>query len=175
MRAHSAVLVLALAAGGAQADVSESAAQLEFFAPGTAWRVTLPRQDWELLQEKRRPDGTGFYYFAASRAQGLQFSIYLDKTGKCSSGETCRAAFWRNGKPGPMYGDPQSARQYERNGFHVVEFYLDGVGGTPIKQSNVSAHMYRDGYWIDLRVTKVGREVPDLAPLGAFLDSVRVR
>lgn len=74
-----------------------------------------------------------------------------------------------------MFKDPKGVRQYVRNGFHVVEFHLDGIAGVPIKQLNVSAHMYRDGYWVDIRITKVGRELPDSAPLTAFLDSISVK
>jgi archaellum component FlaG (FlaF/FlaG flagellin family) len=171
----TAAIVLALLSGSAAADMTDSAERLEFYAPETSWRIAIPRQDWEVMQEKRKPDGGGYYYFVGSKAKGLQFSIYFDKTRGCTSGETCRAAFWRNGKPGPMFNDPQAVRQYERNGFHVVEFYVENVGGYPIKQANVSAHMYRDGYWVDVRVTKVGREAPDPAPLVAVIESISVK
>jgi hypothetical protein len=42
-------------------------------------------------------------------------------------------------------------------------------------QTNLSAHMYRDGYWIDIRATKVGDEAPDAAPIIEFLDSISVQ
>ena len=162
-----------LLAGPAAADVRDSGARLQFFSPQTAWAVAIPKDDWVVAQEKRRPDGSGFYYLVSSRSRSMQFSIYLDRTAQCASGEACRALFWRN--PGPMFRDPRDVRQYERNGFHVVQFYLDGVSGIPIMQANLSAHTYRDGYWIDIRVTKVGEQVPDPAPLIEFLDSVSVQ
>ena len=174
MRMLSMMLMsLMLVAADARADFAESGAQLEFYASQLTWRVRIPKQDWTVLQEKRKPDGAGFYYFVGSKDQELQFSIYLDKTVSCTSGGACRALFW--GNPGPMFKDPKNVRQYERNGFHVVEFYLDGVAGIPVKQANISAHMYKDGYWIDIRVTKVSREVPDFAPLSAFLNSISVK
>src|SRR5262245_14156696 len=120
----AAAIALALVSAGAAADMTDSGQRFEFYAPETSWRIAIPRQGWEVLQEKRKPDGGGFYYFVGNKAQGLQFSIYLDKTRGCSSGESCRAAFWRNGKPGPMFNDPQAVRLYERNGFHVVDFYI---------------------------------------------------
>jgi hypothetical protein len=162
-----------LLAGPAAADVRDVGSRLQFFSPRTAWAVAIPKDDWVVAQEKRRPDGSGFYYLVSSRSRSMQFSMYLDRTAECASGEACRALFWSN--PGPMFRDARDVRQYERNGFHVVQFYLDGVAGFPMKQANVSAHMYRDGYWIDIRATKVGEEVPDPAPIIEFLDSVSVQ
>jgi len=170
------ILLLAasiLLAGPAAADVRDSGSRLQFFSPQTAWAVAIPRDDWVVAQEKRRPDGSGFYYLVASRSRSMQFSMYLDRTAQCSSGEACRALFWSN--PGPMFRDARDVRQYERNGFHVVQFYLDGVAGIPIMQTNLSAHTYRDGYWIDIRVTMVGERVPDPAPMIEFLDSISVQ
>jgi hypothetical protein len=164
---------LALVAGAARAEYAESALELEFYTPETRWRVRIPRQDWVVLQEKAKPDDSGFYYFVGSKIHQAQFSIYLDKTTNCSSGETCRALFWRN--RGAMFKDAKGVREYESNGFHVVEFYLDEIAGVPVKQANLSGHMYRDGHWIDVRFTKVGRERLDLAPLTALLDSISVK
>ncbi len=163
----------ALLASPATADVREVGSRLEFFSPHASWAVAIPRDDWAIVQRKSRRDGTGFYYLVASRSHSLQFSIYLDRTAQCASGAACRALFWSN--PGPMFRDAQDVRQYERNGFHVLQFYLDGVGGIPIMQTNLSAHTYRDGYWIDIRITKVGEQVPDPAPMIEFLDSISVQ
>jgi hypothetical protein len=157
----------------AMADVRDLGSQLQFSAAHTSWAVTMPRGDWVVAQEKRRADSAGFYYFVNSRNQALRFSMYLDKTTDCFSGETCRALFWRD--PGPMFRDPKGVRQYERNGFHVVQFYLDGIAGISLKQVNVSAHMYRDGYWIHIRVSAVGEQLPDATPLIGFLDSISVK
>jgi hypothetical protein len=162
-----------LLARPAAADVRDSGSRLQFFSPHTAWAVVIPKDDWVVAQEKRRPDGSGFYYLVSSRSRSMQFSMYLDRTAQCASGEACRALFWSN--PGPMFRDPREVRQYERNGFHVVQFYLDGVAGIPMMQTNLSAHMYRDGYWIDIRATKVGEEAPDPAPIIEFLDSISVQ
>ena len=167
------LLVGAMLAGPAAADVRDSDSRLQFFSPRAAWAVAIPKDDWVVAQERRRPDGSGFYYLVSSRSRSMQFMMYLNRTAECASGEACRALFWDN--PGPKFRDPRDVRQYERNGFHVVQFYLDGVAGIPMKQANLSAHMYRDGYWIDIRATMVGEEVPDPAPIIEFLDSISVR
>jgi hypothetical protein len=66
---------------------------------------------------------------------------------------------------------------YVRNGFHVVQFWLElgSAGGMSVNQANLSAHMYRDGCWIDLRVSRVDRQVPDPAPMLELLDSITVK
>ena len=169
------LLFVAIALGSlvARADVEEKGTEVQFFSPAMSWRVAIPKDDWTISQEKRRPDGTGFYYMLSSKSRLFQFSIFLDKTNQCSSGADCRALFWRN--PGPMYKDPKEVKQYEKNGFQVVQFHLDGVGGFPIKQVNLSAHMYKDGYWLDVHISKVGSEVPSPDSMISLLESITVK
>ena len=166
-------VAVVLVSAVARADVQEIGTELRFFSPATSWKVSIPKEDWAISQEKRRPDGTGFYYMLSSKSRLLQFSIFLDKTNQCSSSEDCRALFWRN--PGPMYKDPKEVKQYEKNGFQVIQFYLDGAGGFPVKQANLSAHMYKDGYWLDVHISKVGREVPTPDSMISLLESISVK
>jgi hypothetical protein len=157
-----------------RADLRETGIELQFYAPAAPWKIVIPKDDWIISEEKRRTDGEGFYYQLESLNLALYLTVYLDKTNKCSSGETCRALFVED--LGPMAKQMKDPQRYEKNGFHVIQFHLDGVGGIPLKQSNLSAHMYRDGYWIDIRITKVGKDsVPDPKSLITFLESIVVQ
>jgi hypothetical protein len=166
------------AAAGAPAapqGTREQGGQLQFVAPRAPRAVTLPKDDWAVELQKRTPDGASSYYFVTSYAKPIQFSIYLDRTTACSSGETCRTRFW--GQRGTEFQGARDVRMYVRNGFHVVQFWLElgSAGGMSVNQANLSAHMYRDGYWIDLRVSRVDRQVPDPAPMLELLDSITVK
>lgn len=164
--------ILALAAAPACADFRYAGSKLQLYLPQLSWAVALPKDDWEIAQEKRRPDGTGLYYFASSAAKALQFSIYFDRSSACSSGAACRE-LWKNNS-GPAFKDARDPVEFERNGFSVLHFHLDKPAGMPVVQANASAHAYRDGYWIDVRVTKVGATLPDSAALLALIDSLSI-
>jgi hypothetical protein len=156
------------------ADVHVTGHGLQIFAPGHAWRLMLPGDDWKIEQGKIRAQSSGFYYLASSGRRDLHVSIFVVKTDHCSSGDTCRALFWSN--PGPFYKNPKDVHQYDEHGFSVVRFRLDDIGGVPVRQANLSAHAYVDGYWIDVRISKAAEDrVPDINPLAAFFDSVSIK
>jgi len=165
--------LLAGAAATARADVQESDKEYLFFTPAAPWKLVVPKGDLKLVQEQRRPDGSGFYYMLTSAKQLLNFSVFMDRADGCSSGESCRALFLRN--PGARIRNPKDVKLFEENGFHVAQFYVDGFSDIPMKQANLSAHLYRDGYWIDVRISLVARKPPDPEPLLAVLRSVTLR
>jgi hypothetical protein len=160
-------------ASSAQADTRQAEKEIEFFTSSTALKVSMPKEDWVMKQEKSKPNGGGFYYLFTSQSRSLNFSVFLDKTNQCSSGETCRTNFWSN--PAPMYKAAKDTKMYEENGFHVIQFYLDSPGGFPVKQTNISAHAYRDGHWIDVHISKVGKEIPDPEELRGLLKSLTMK
>lgn len=166
-------VLLAMFVSVAAADTREAGGALEFFDPSLPWKLSFAKSDWSVGQEKRKPGGGGYYYLATSDRLELNFSVFFDRTSNCSSGESCRALFWRN--PGPMYKDPKNVKQFDLNGFSVLQFHLDSVAGVPIKQTNISAHMYKDGYWIDIHLSKVGPTVPSAEPMVKFLESIAVK
>ena len=87
MNRSLAVLVV-LAVLPAHADFRFSDTQLQLYMPGAPWALTMPRGNCRLVQEQRKPDDSGLYYFAAGD-KGLELSVYLDRTSECSSPSSC--------------------------------------------------------------------------------------
>lgn len=173
MRSLAFTALLAVAAAPAAADMRINSAGLQLYLPDTPWALRLPRGDWQVLEEKRKADGTGVYYFVASPSKELQFSVYIDATTDCTSGATCRERWKRNS--GPAFEAALEPVELERNGFSVLRFHLDRPMKAPVVQANVSAHAYRDGRWVDLRVSKVGEKRPEMEPLLAVLDAIAIQ
>lgn len=169
MKCFVGAFVFLLLAAPAGADVSSTGADLQFYSSQVPWRISFPKQRWTLGQEKRRPDGDGFYYLASNDVLGLNFSVYIDKTDKCSSGSSCRTLFWSN--PGPGYAGAKDVKQFDRNGFAAIQLYMD-VPALQAKQGNLLAHEYKDGYWIDIHISRMSEGVFDPAPMLAFLDTI---
>lgn len=167
-----AVLLL-LAALPAQAEFRINASGLQLYVPQLPWALAMPREDWQILEEKRNRDGTSVYYFIASPTKGLQFSVYLDRSAECGTGPTCRELWKKNS--GKAFADAREPSELERNGFSVLQFHLDKPMGTPVVQANASAHMYRDGYWIDVRISRVGPTKPEAESLLKVLDAMAIR
>ena len=88
------IALCAFAALPAAADFRYTETALQFQAPSLPWALAVPREDWRVGLEQRRPDGEGFYYMLEG-GRGMQFSVYLDKTTECDSAASCRQR-WRS-------------------------------------------------------------------------------
>src|SRR6187431_1316450 len=157
---HLASALAALAVLPATADFRYSPTHVQLYAPDAAWALAVPREDWKLVQEERRPDGQAFYYMAGSD-RGLQFSVYIDKTAECDSGPSCRKMYQASGHPS-LQG-AKVLQEAERNGFSILVYQTPAVrvGERMLGITNVSAHAYREGRWVDFRVSSAAATPPD--------------
>src|ERR1700739_3850669 len=84
------VSVTVLAAMSVRADVTDTAAERQFFLPSATVKLTLPRGDWIITREQRRPDETAVYYALEIQTRGLILSVYIDKSASCKTATACR-------------------------------------------------------------------------------------
>lgn len=61
---------------------------------------------------------------------------------------------------------------FNSNGLSLLRFYIDKPMGYPIVQSNISAHSYIDGFWIDIHLSKVSPDAPDYTAINKFIDEI---
>jgi hypothetical protein len=156
----------------ALADIEYGSSLITIFAPTVKWKIIFPKSDWMLEQEKRKPNGGGYYYFLSSKKSSLSFSIFLDKTRKCHSSKSCQEMYWSN--PEPEYKHSQDVVVKSIGEFNVLQFYIDKPKGYPVIQSNLSAHSYRDGFWIDLHLSTITKDAPNYSSMTSFLKELKI-
>jgi len=154
----------------AHADVTDTPTVRQFSVPGTQWKVAIPKDNWVIAKEQRRPGDTTVYYVLENEKQGQYFSVFIDKTNNCQNGPTCLTAALKN----PAYKNAKDARQFEVGPFTVTQFFIDEFSGYQVKQTNLLAEAYLDGYWIDIHISAVGKERPAPEPLIELLKSVTI-
>jgi hypothetical protein len=153
---------VATAGGGGAGTLSVS-------APGAPWELRFPRDQWS-LQTKRRADGQADYYMFSNARTQLNMSFFIEPVTKCKTPSECRSHFWRN--RGAEFGNPQSVAEFEENGFAVVRFLIPEIGGMRVDQLQYSAHTVRDGYWVDMRISKILAQKADEQRVSDFVRSV---
>jgi hypothetical protein len=151
--------------------MTESANERRISLPASASGLVMPRGDWTIQQEKRRPDGSAVYYMLASASTQMNFSVYVDKTNTCSSASTCLDSALKN----PQYKDAKALLRSDDRLFQQAQFFIDEPQGFPIRQANLLASAYVDGQWFDIHISKVGKERPDMAALLEFLKTVSIK
>ena len=155
----------------ARADITDSNTERRISIPEASASVVIPKEDWLIGREQRRPDNNAVYYMLTSESRQMIFSIYVDKTSACSSGDSCLSEALKN----PSYREARELRRTDEGPFKVAFFYLDQPSGAPLKQTHLLAAAYVNGIWIDIHLSKSGKERPDVAPLAEFLKKVTLR
>lgn len=137
--------------------------------PYVDWELRFPPQGWDLTQQQRAGDGRQFYYVLFNLKRRLVVSFFLEPAYKCETGDACRANFRKN--PGSGYLDVKESRTLALGEFSVFEF---STSVESFEQLHWSAHMVRDGVWIDMHISGVKRLVKDFAALQAFAEEIAV-
>jgi len=160
---------LVLAAPPALSDVRVHDDTNAVSVPYADWELRFPSQGWDLAQQRQAPDGRQFYYVLVKPSTGLIVSFFLEPAYKCDTGDACRANFRKN--PGAAYVNLKENRTLTFKDFSVVEFSTT-MG--PLEQLHWSAHMVRDGVWIDMHMSGMAKLVKDFSALQVFAEQLSV-
>ncbi len=164
--------VAALALGGlAMADVNDTPTERRLSLPSSSAGLVIPREDWLLLGEERRPGDTAVYYMLSSQSRQMLFSVYVDRTDICQSADACLEVALSN----PQYKEAKGLQKSALGQFKVAQFALDQPQGAPIKQVHLIASAYVGGLWFDVHISRGNKERPDAAPLFEFLRKIAIK
>lgn len=165
-----AVSILALA-GLAHGDVRKDGKDYVLTSSDWPLELRFPKGKWKI--GIRRIEGAQTYVLFNDDQAGLTMSFYIEPASKCATSADCRELYWSN--PGPMVRNPTGVAEFERAGFAVVRFELPIIPDVPVKQLNYSAHLVRDGYWVDLHLSRVFMSAGDERLLDQAVDAIRIQ
>jgi len=155
----------------APADVVGGSNELRLSLANGSKAMVMPKDDWTIAQEKRRPDGEGVYYMMTSDRRQISLSVFVERSAKCNSSASCLALALEN----PQYREALGMRRSDEGPFRVAQFHLDRPRGMPVQQANVLASAYVEGTWFDVHISKAGADRPDMAVLMQVLREVAIR
>ena len=164
-------MIAALVSAPARADVLDTPAERHLMLPSAPVELTIPRGDWVITREQRRTGDTAVYYALTSEQRGMILSVFIDKTGTCQSAQACRDASTKN----PSYKDAKDLKSLGIGNFSVSQFFLDQPQGLALKQANLLASAYVQGYWFDVHISKAGPERPDPTLLVDLLKEIAIK
>jgi len=171
MRLLTLTLATLVVAGLAHADVRKDGKDYVLTTANCPWELRFPRGKWKV--GINQVEGTQTYVLFSDDNSQLTASFYIEPASQCETSVDCRELFWKN--PGPMVQNPAGVAQFERAGFAIVRYELAIVPGVPIRQLNYSAHHVRDGYWVDMHLSKVLMSETDEKSLEQFVDAVTIQ
>ena len=157
---------------GPVSEMKEEEGYYLLSAKGSRWWLRFPKSDYQLHIKERKPDGKSFYYMFVNTVNNLNVSFSIEPVSKCSSSNECREMVWNT--PNPSIVNPVNVKRYERNDFSVIEYFLPVIYRKKLDQMNLSAELVRDGYWVDLHVSKILYKDSEKELFDGVIDSLSI-
>ncbi len=127
--------------------------RIGFTVPAAAWTLTLPKGGLVIQQRQVKPDGRSAYYWLTDEKSKLNISFFIEPVKDCQDSKACRDMVWKLGNP--SWENPQKIVQAEIGDVSYFEFFMPSFRGTPVKQQNMYAEFVKDGFWVDMHISKV--------------------
>ena len=127
--------------------------RIGFTVAAAPWTLTLPKDGLVVKHREVKPDGQSGYFSLADEKRRINISFFIEPARNCKDSKACRDMVWNAGNP--LWEDPQNVVQSEIDGVSYFEFFMPSFQGVQLKQQNMYAEFVRDGFWVDLHISKV--------------------
>jgi len=151
MKAFSALMVVMSLFQAATTAAEEG--RMGFSVPAASWTLTLPKEGLVVANQQIKPDGRSGYFSLIDEKNKLNISFFIEPVKDCQDSKSCRDMVWKLGNP--SWENPQKVVQSEIGDVSYFEFFMPSFRGMPVKQQNMYAEFVKDGFWIDMHISKV--------------------
>jgi hypothetical protein len=127
--------------------------RIGFTVPAAPWTLTLPKGDLAVERQQLKPDGRSGYFSLNDEKNKMTISFFIEPVKDCEDSKACRDMVWKLGNP--SWEDPQKVVQSEIGGVSYFEFFMPSFRGVPVKQQNMYAEFVKDGFWVDMHISKI--------------------
>jgi hypothetical protein len=127
--------------------------RLAFTVPAAPWILSLPKSGMVIQEQQSRPDGSGVYYSLSDEKNQMMIAFFIEPVRECKDSKACRDMVLKAGNP--SWENPQGMVQSEIGEVSYFEFFMPSFQGIPVKQQNMYAEFVKDGYWVDLHISKI--------------------
>jgi hypothetical protein len=125
--------------------------KMSFTSKTAPWELVLDLKGYSLAQYRTKPDGV--YFHLSSEGTGMNVSLFIEPAVKCKTSKECRDMVLAAGNP--AWGKYQDLVQSEIGDVSYFEFYRPEALGMPLQMLDMYAQFVKDGYWVDLHISKV--------------------
>lgn len=135
-------------------SVSTMFGQKTFKMPQEDWSLAIDLDGFEIKNEGFSPDNTMFQLTAINEKKQISLSIFIEKTDSKGDKEACREFYWNKAKNSPLA--KENLKKYETENLAIVEHDTEKYNGQTVNFHSLNAYLAKNGYWIDVHISKVG-------------------
>lgn len=130
--------------------------------------MSFPEGGFDVENENLKPDGkTGYYYFTDGPSD-IDVSFYIEPATDCSDAMSCRDYALNN--KAMMFAKAKDLQLTEFGDWAMIEFFVPEFQEKEINQQHMYAHYVKEGFWINVHLSKVNYKKTDRK---LFLDFVK--
>jgi hypothetical protein len=126
--------------------------------------------DFDIAESRQSPDGKQSYFLFRDDKTGVIASIYIEPAVKCADSASCRD-FVRTSNLSQVTG-AENVASSEIDIVSVFEYLLP-VKDLAVRQHNMYAEFVRDGFWVDLHISKLQYKQEDRKLFETLVRSVK--
>ncbi len=144
------LLLIAACVGGVRAQGIKSGVQLT--SKEAPWVLRVLGQELDIANVKVQDEASA-YFMMTSETTKLNVSVWIEPAKQCKTAETCRDLVLSTGNP--EWGKYQDLKKGTLGEASYFEFYRPDAQGQPLKVQDMYAEFVKDGYWVDVHISKV--------------------
>ena len=127
--------------------------------PGAPWSIRIDSKSLDIRDVQAKPDEKSAYFLMADDKEEMNVSVFIEPIDKCKTPDECRDFILNSGNP--AWGKFQDLAKGKLGEFSYFEFFRPVAGGQPLRMFDMYAEFVRDGYWVDLHLSKTSYKKED--------------
>jgi len=151
-------MLVSLLTIGAQTAVRD---QTFLTTPGAPWTIRIDDKSLVIKEVQTRPDEKSLYVLMLDEKEEMNVSLFIEPIDKCKTSDECRDFILKTGNP--AWGKFQDLAKGTLGDFSYFEFFRSEAGGLPLRMFDMYAEFVREGYWVDLHLSKTSYKKEDHA------------
>ena len=163
------VAAMPFASGLAAQSVNTNALYLTL--PGFSWSLEINAPGFMLQEKNFSPDGTSARLTAINKKDNVILSAFLEKAPRAGDAKACREFYWSKAKESPLQKD--DLKMSDSGSTALVEYIVKESFGTKVNQKNMNVYLSKDGYWVDVHLSKTDFKPEDDAQLRSIAKEIR--
>lgn len=141
--------------------------------PGVPWRVALDLPGFDVGYPQVASERATLMLTGYSDDAVMNISVILEETEK-----RWPAAKWRERSIKRLLGSAavkeKDVKRRERGEMAILEYMVSEFGGVRVDQKHFNAYLVRDGFWIDVHLSKMQYRERDREKFEKILESIRI-
>ena len=147
--------------------------QNTFQMPSEDWTLEIDLDGFKIEREAYSTDSTMFRLSATNSKTNINVSIFIEKADAKGDKEDCRYHYWNKAKNSPLA--KENVTTYETELLAIVEHDTKEFNGQVVNFHSLNAYLTKDGYWMDIHLSKVEFSKNDKKVFETLVESITIK